>query len=414
MKVLIQNTTYYPRVIGGAEMSSYLLAVKLFERGHQADAMASTGRRRGPARLAERPLPETPGTVYEAPSHGFADIYDDNTGGLAAQPGLVMRGLHHFANVHSRRWRRWAGEALDRSRPDILHTNTIVGMTAAVWEAARERGIPIVHTLRDYHLLCPRTTLLRSSGQDCVDAPLPCRVLRSLKLRQTGGIGVVTAPSTFVLRTHTEAGGFPGARAVRVPNACETIPDDVPDRSRLAEPRGIFLGQLDHHKGVGLILSALAGLLADPATPPFGFDFAGVGPMQSDVEAFCRRDPERFRYHGMVKGEDKARLLRQAAFLLVPSVWNDNFPRTMLDAFGHGLPVIGSNRGGIPEVVGNEQEGIIIEPDAGRLQQAIARYLAAPALRLAHGEAARRAAQLYTLDRQVDAFVEIYESLRSG
>ena len=163
MKILMQNSVFFPNVIGGAEMSSHLLALKIQERGHLSDALASTGTRQGPTGLTTRPLGES-GSVYESTSNGFYDIFGPE--GPPPPPGILMRGLHHFAAINSPRWEKLAGQAMDQSKPDILHTNTLVGMTPAVWQAARKRNIPIVHTLRDYHLLCPRTTLLRSDNTD--------------------------------------------------------------------------------------------------------------------------------------------------------------------------------------------------------------------------------------------------------
>lgn len=407
MKILIQNSLFIPRVIGGAEISSHLLARQLAARGWAVDALATTGVRGGAPRLATRPLAGTDGLVYEAPSAGFNDLYLD--GGPPPPPSLLVRGLHHFAAVHSPRWLKLARQALDRSRPDLLHTNTIVGMTPAIWQAARERGLPVVHTLRDYHLLCPRTTLLRSSGAECTAAPLPCRLLAGLKLPRTAGLQVVTAPSRFVLQRHLDAGGFPGARAEVVPNACEELPE-LPPRGDAPAARGLFLGQIDGHKGIVPLLAALERLLAEPL-PAWGFDFAGTGPLVPAVVEFCARDAGRFRYHGIVAGEAKRALLRAAAWVTVPSLWNDNFPRTLLDAFSWGLPVIGARRGGIPEVVRDGRDGLIVEPTAAELAAAMRRYLTDPDLRLAHGRSGRERAADYTLDRQVDRFEAIYRSL---
>jgi glycosyltransferase involved in cell wall biosynthesis len=409
VRVLIQNSIFHPNVIGGAEISSYLLAEQLAARGWQVDALATSGRRDGAPGLVDRPLGDTGGRVYEAPSGGLYDLYRD--GGPAPAPGLLIRGLHHFAAVHSPRWGRLAGEVLDRLRPDLLHTNTIVGMTPAVWQAARARGIPVVHTLRDYHLLCARTTLLRSSGAECTTMPLPCAVLKRLKLARTGGLQVVTAPSRFVLQRHLDAGGFPGARAEVVPNACEEIPIDPPTRTAADPPRGLYLGHLDAHKGVDRLLEALDELFADPAVSALEFDLAGAGPRAGEVAAFCASHAGRARFHGVVRDRAKSDLLRRAAWVMVPSVWKDNFPRTMLDAFAWGLPVIGGRRGGIPEVVRDDREGQIVEPSAAELAAAMRRYLDDPALRLRHGVSARERATDYTLERQVDLFEAIYRTL---
>ena len=411
MKILIQNSVFFPNVIGGAELSSHLLGMELRQRGVQVDAVATTGRRGPGTTLITRPTADGQGTVYEAPSHGFADIYEND--GLPPQPGLLVRGLQHFSSVASPRWRTLFGQVLDQVQPDVVHTNTIVGMTPTIWEAAHRRGIPVLHTLRDYHLLCPRTTLLRSDKSDCTHPPLPCKVLAGLKLRQTHTVAAVTAPSNFVLQRHLQAGGFRHAESRVVPNACEYLPESVPERPLDGPARGLYLGQLDDHKGVAILLDALQTLLAQPDLENLEFDIAGSGPAADRVRALVERHPRRLRFHGVVKGEQKFHLLRGAAFQVVPSVWNDNFPRSILDGFSWGIPVIGSNRGGIPEVIRHLTDGLIIEPTAAALAEAIRFYVQDPETRQTHGRSARQRGEGYTLDHQVDLFQEIYDSLTS-
>lgn len=404
-RVLIVNSTFYPQVVGGAEMSTWLLARELSARGLHVDALATTGYLDvGPRdALAERRLDGISGTILEARSGGRQHLL---ARAGEQRPGLLTRGLHHFAQVHDRRWLRLGLQALDRAEPDVVHTNTIVGLSTAVWEAALLLGIPVVHTLRDYHLLCPRTTLQRSSGDQCDGGPLPCQMLRFFKRRHTDGVRLVTAPSRYVLERHRELGFFGDIRGEVVPNACEGEPP-----AYLAPPpdqvRGLYLGQLDSHKGIDVLLEALTRLL--PKAPSgFGFDIAGHGPRQPEVEAFCARHPDRVRFHGMVQGEQKRALLTGCSFVTVPSVWHDNFPRTLLDAFMFGRPVIGTCRGGIPEVVTDGRTGLLVEPEVADLARALRRYATDPALRLRHGEAARSEGARYTLARQCDRFLELY------
>ena len=409
MKILLQNSLFYPRVIGGAEISTYHLARQLSRRQLAIDCLATTGQRSGDSVLTTRTLEGVQGRVFEASSSGLCDFYSaDQT---LPDHGLLIKGLHHLSMVHSPRWLRLAREALAQSRPDILHTNTIVGMTPAVWQAARELEIPVVHTLRDYHLLCPRTTLLRSDLSDCIDSPLPCKILAKLKLARTKNLQVVTASSRFVLEKHRRAGGFPQARFEVVPNACEEIPPEIPDRSKQIFTRGLFLGQFAPHKGVSLLLEVLNVLFLDSNIEDLQFDFAGEGPLAAEVRAFCTKFKGRARYHGQVSGEAKSRLLREASFLMIPSLWNEIFDRTILDAFSWGLPVIGTARGGIPEVVQDGKDGSICEPEAESMAAAIRRFVIIPELRLSHGRSAREKSLEFTLDRQVDRFISIYRLL---
>lgn len=411
MNILLQNSIFYPNVIGGAELSSHLLGTALRRRGHSVDAVASTGRHGGGSELTTRPTDDGLGTVYEAPAHGLCDILP--AADRAGEPHLLRRGVHHFASVWSPRWLEIFGRVLATVRPDIVHTNTIVGLTPAIWAAARRHGVPVVHTIRDYHLLCARTTLLRSTGRDCVDPPLPCRVLARLKLARTGDVALVTAPSRFVLDRHQTAGGFLDVPAAVVPNALEAWPEVIPDREAGGPVRGLFLGQIDTHKGIPELLAALTRLFAEESAD-LGFDFAGAGPLVDDVRAFCAAHPARARYHGVVGGDDKWALLRGASFLVVPSVWAEPFARAIIDGFSWGLPAIGADRGGIPEVITDGVDGQLVEPEAAELHGAIGRYARDHALRLRHGAAARARAVEFTLDRQAERFESLYEDIIAG
>jgi glycosyltransferase involved in cell wall biosynthesis len=406
---MIQNSIFYPNVVGGAELSTYHLACALSERGHRVDVLTTTGRRRGFEQgLHTRRLDGISGEILEAPSAGLYDLTpEDGT----PRPGILRRGAHHFAAVHSPRWARLADLALARLRPDVLHTNTIVGMTPAIWRSARDLGIPVVHTLRDYHLLCPRTTLVRSSGDECERAPLPCRVLRSAKRHAAVGVVLVTAPSRFVLERHLGYGFFRGAQTAVVPNAyAGPLPAPAPLAGATAgEPlQGLFLGQIDVHKGIRVLLQALERLFADPDAAALRFAFAGRGALVDEIVAFCERHRGRAIYHGVVRGEEKERLLAASSFLVLPSIWNDNFPRTLLEAFAHGLPVIGARRGGIPEVVEDDVSGRIVEPQPDVVATAIADYVGDRERLRRHGRQARARVADFTLERQVDTFLELY------
>ena len=74
----------------------------------------------------------------------------------------------------------------------------------------------------------------------------------------------------------------------------------------------------------------------------------------------------------------------------VPSVWYENNPRTVLESFAQGTPVIGSSLGGIPELIGANERGIVIPPhDAIALQRAVSKLHADPELARALGDRGR-------------------------
>ncbi len=408
MRILLQNSLFWPDMAGGAERSTLLMARELSGRGHHVDVVCTTGRR-GSGPLRTREAEGISGLIHAAPSHG---LYDILRAPGAPRHRLPVKALHHLANIDSRRWNRLAAELLTSLRPDVLHTNVVVGMTGAVWRAARAAGTPVVHTIRDLHLLCPRTTLLRSSGETCEAPPLPCRILARLKRGASTAVTVATSPSRFNLDLHLRAGFFPGARSVVVPNACESLPDDLPERRGRGTVTGLFLGALAGYKGVPELLGALEILFADPGAGRLRFEFAGDGEMARTVDAFCARHPRRARRLGVIGGDEKEQALRRCDLVVVPSTCHDNFPRSILDGFSHAAPVVGSDRGGIPEVVADGVDGAVVAPRPAALAAALKAYVADDELRIAHGRAGRAKAESLTLDAQIDAFVGIYENLR--
>jgi len=412
MKILIQNSLFYPNLSGGAEKSTYLLARELTARGHEIDVLATTGKRDGNRHaLTVRTVEGIKGQVFEAPASG---MYHDLVPSEATAPSLITRGLHHALNIHSPTWLRLVRNRLAQSRPDVVHTNNLVGMTAVVWLAAKELGIPIAHTIRDLHLLCPRTTLLRSDGSLCSHPRWPCRVLSHLKLRHSQNVGMVTSPTRFMLQKHLAGGAFPDAQTAVVPNACESIPTELPNRQGRNEVSGLYLGTVAKHKGIPELLQALEQLFHDSACDRLHFAFAGKGELTEDVAGFCAIYPDRCRYLGVIQGEAKSATLRESDFVITPSVWPDNFPRVILDGFSHGLPVIGSDRGGIPEVIRHNVDGQIVSPEPKTIADAIAYYTQNDEVRLQHGQMGRERAYDFTLDRQVTRFEEIYQDLQAN
>jgi len=398
-------------MVGGAEQSTLLLAQELSQRGHHVDVVSTTGRADvGTPELQSRRFEGISGKLFEATPGGSVPLA---LGGSEQPASLLTRAIHHGSLLRVTRWGRHI-EAICRDQgPDILHTNTIVGQSGLVWGAAKRAGVPVLHTLRDYQLLCSRTTLLRSSGKECVDAPVPCQLLRRFQRPLSRNVDLVTAPSRFVLDRHLGEGYFADARAEVVPNAAGSPIEPCPERSGKSLTL-IYLGQLDEHKGVGLLMSVLGPVFESGEFPGLTVGFAGDGPLRARVDAFAARYPDRATSWGFVGDKKKASLLEEADALVLPSIWNDNFPRVMLDAFRWGLPVLGARRGGIPEVVKNGKTGLLFEPDEHSLQSILRKVCDNPSLLPPLGRAAHAESSRYGVDVQVERFLELYEELIAG
>ena len=278
----------------------------------------------------------------------------------------VLHGTH-WRESRSRRWRNHLGDlaSLPRQavrdvvtavRPDLVHTCNLPGISTGVWETSRRLGLPLVHTLLDYHLICPRSSLTRRDGTPCCPHPSFCRVRQARLARWAGAVKHVISGSehlwarvgtTFPHATHT---------IVRVP----IVPvSNRPLRPTSSPPRVIaFLGGLDRVKGIEQLVQAAPSL----ASLGLELHVAGGGRLREVVETASGGD---LVYDGLVTGSARAAFFEAADLAVVPSTYEEPWgpPYVVAEWLAAARPVLCSTRGGLAEAA-SLPGVVVIEPTA--------------------------------------------------
>lgn len=263
--------------------------------------------------------------------------------------------------------------------PDVVHYhNVLTGLSPTVLRAARNEKVPAVMTLHNYRLMCLPGTFLRA-GHPCElcsgRAPLPgvrfsCyrgskgasgALATSLILhRRIGSFEAIDrylAVSDFLRSKHIEGGVRPDRIEVK-PNFSWRVPktEEVGDYF-------LFLGRLAPEKGVDTLMEAWRGLSETKLL------VAGDGPSRVELR---QKAPPSVEFLGTVRHEEVNSLLAGARALLVPSIWYEGAPRSILEAYSAGVPVMASRIGALPEVVDDHVSGLLVPPgDAGAWRNAI-------------------------------------------
>jgi glycosyltransferase involved in cell wall biosynthesis len=184
----------------------------------------------------------------------------------------------------------------------------------------------------------------------------------------------VFCPSAY-LRDVALGWGLDPERVSVLPNPAPEVPA-LPSREELRAELGVagdvlaFAGRLGPQKALGVALDALVRV--DGVT----LLVAGDGPERVALE---RRSAElglgeRARFLGAVPRERVLRLFRAADASVLPSAW-ENFPHTVVEALAVGCPVIATAVGGVPEVVRDGENGLLVAPrDPGALAAAVSRF----------------------------------------
>ena len=330
-RVIILSNLYPPYVVGGAELIASYLAEELACRGHEVHVITTSDR-------------ETVGITEDwrngVKIHRFFAGNGDWLFNNRPQSKLG-RAIWHARDAYNSHAERVVGRLIDKLQPEVFHTHNIDGLSPAVWHAARKRNIPVIHTSHDYHLICPRSTLLTGNGEICVSPNSICRIpYRGWYRRLMRNVQVFCSPSETLIDLHRRCNYEPG-RYQLVHNG---IPLNLlsPRPLRHDHLRFLFIGRLDRYKGVLLLVQMMARL---PKDLTISLDVAGTGPLEP-VLLNASKDDHRIKVHGFVSGTEKAALFRNNDVLLFPSLWYENAPTVIFEAKASSLAIIGTDLGG--------------------------------------------------------------------
>jgi len=191
------------------------------------------------------------------------------------------------------------------------------------------------------------------------------------------------------------------------------MPEPAPAWQARQPGQVLFLGRLGQGKGSYDLLAAAARVAAAQPALPLQLRLGGDGEQQQTAARAAELGlAERAQLLGWVTGEDKQQQLAQATVYALPS-YNEGLPMSVLEAMAHGVPVLSTPVGGIPEAVTDGVEGFLVAPgDVDALAARLQQLLAEPELAQRMGAAARaKVAGTFASTAVLPALERIYLSL---
>lgn len=302
--------------------------------------------------------------------------------------------------------------------PDVIHVhNTFPLISPSLYWAAAKCQVPVVQTLHNFRLLCPQAIFLREGRicEDCV-GKTPWRAITRKCYREsalqsaviTGMLATHRALGTYrnqvtryialnrFAQTKYVAGGLPAERFRIKPNFVAS--NGRPQWE--ARRGGLYVGRLSEEKGVQVLIDAANAL------PAADIEVIGTGPLQTQVQAAFGA-----RHLGYRSLDEILERMGRARFLVLSSICYENAPRTIVEAYSCGLPVIASRLGALADMVEDGVTGLLFSPgDAADLAGKIAWAEAHPQEMVRMGHAARKEYErLYTPQSNHELLIDIYE-----
>lgn len=287
--------------------------------------------------------------------------------------------------------------AAARGEVDLLHIHLSVRGSSyrksVLAKSARALGVPYVVHLHgtDYREFC--------------DAA-PAWLRREIGRMLTGSAAIIVL-GEFWARVVGEIEPAAAHKITILPNATEPAP---PAGHKLMEDavRISFLGQLGHRKGSGDLLQALARM---KHVQGWSATLAGDGAIAETRQQVQELGLSNVAVPGWMSTAQREALLAETDLLVLPS-YAENLPMVILEAFAHGIPVITTPVGAIPEVVEPGRNGLLVDPGhVAGLAEAIAQLIDDPSLRRQMGDAARQDhAAKYEMGRYLAELASIWRT----
>ena len=265
---------------------------------------------------------------------------------------------------------------LSEIKPDVACVHLVWGgLTPAIFDILHNHCVPIVHVVHDYRMICPAYTCKRIDNTICEE----CKgghYIKCFKHKCSKGSAVQSLLMAWEMyyrqKWHNPINNIDGfvfvsrfckEKHVEFDHRFSRVPNMVLyNCSMIFEPQSkrdnyyLFYGRLSYEKGVTTFLQA-ASLL-----PEVRFKIVGTGPLEQWLkEAVNQKGLNNVELLGYKTGQELNDIISKSKFVVVPSEWYENNPMTIVEAYSMGVPVIGANIGGIPEIIRNGKTGFVFE-----------------------------------------------------
>jgi len=421
MKVMIANYRYF--VSSGPERYLFNITHHLEQRGHEVM----------PFSINYSQNESTPYSRYfVSPLGGADEVYFDQH---KKTPATLVKTLSRL--FYSREVEDAAARMVEQTLPDIAYVLYFMRkMSPSLLVGIKRHGVPIVARISDYGTFCPELHCLRndrpctlcqqghlihSVRHRCVKGSLGMSALEAAARtyhRARGFLDLVdrfVVTNRFMLEMMVEA-GFPRGRLVCLPTFTD-VERFAPPPPDAARSHLVCVGRLDRPKGIPVLLEALSLLHARGIdAPPLkiagaGHDVGYVAELENRARSLGLEGSVEFM--GKLDAQAIPDLLRGAVCAVLPALWFENLPNTLVESMACGTPVVASDIGSLSACVRDGVDGLLARPgDPADLADKIARVLGDKELAARLSANARRSALVrYSPQGHTQGLLDLFDEL---
>ncbi len=344
MNICYISNLYPPAVLGGAEIIVEKIAKSVAKKNHNVTIITTSPD-------DDRHVLERDDTkIYQLNTTRIYPVYKQT------EATGIQKPLWHLFDLWSNRTLKQVKKILEKEDIDIVHINNFKGLSLSVFKAGSDLGIPVVFESHDFSLICPRANLIRGNDTLCTNPNIICRqYVRIQKMLLDHNVDLLISPSNFIINKYRENGFFNDT-------ASKKIPLGVDYKTRRSKKSYdtidiTYIGTLGKHKGVDVLIDAFMMIDDDNLR----LHIIGKGYDEEEFKNQATGD-SRIIFHGFVDNSQIQKYYDMSNIIVIPSICYDNSPLVIYESFSNSTPVIGSDIGGIPELIEENVNGLLFKP----------------------------------------------------
>ena len=347
MKILMVNKFLYPN--GGSETYMFKLGAYLKSIGHEVEYFGM----------------EHEGRIVSNSLDLYTETMDFHNSSALKKLKLSLK------TVYSKEARDKMKRLIDEFEPDVVHLNNFnFQLTPSIIYAVKEKNIALVETVHDCQIACPNHRMyIEQKSKNC-DACLGGNYFNCVKNKCVHNSSLQSflasaesfiyhkkntynlvdkyiCPSNYMKET-IKKGRIEESKLTVLHNFVEKDNKDYKIKNN--EKYVLYFGRLSIEKGIKTLVDVIKEL------PNIKFVFVGDGPL----EDYCK-SIDNLKLAGRKSGDELKSYIANAAFSVCPSEWYENCPMTVIESLSLATPVIGSDLGGIPELISDNFTGLIFK-----------------------------------------------------
>lgn len=359
MKIILVHKFY--RTLSGAEMYFHDVVRILKTNGHDVKIFTTNFNAEGG--IDEKSA--DPNVVY-----GFPKNY--------LRGGFISRMKNLPSLIYSKENKHAFAELIDSFKPDIVHCFSLnIALSPSLLEACKEKNVPVVMSCNDYKHICTNYRLYHHGKvcTDCKGGKLYMSVVNncckhSFAFSVASSIEAYAHESKDIFRKNIDIFSYESQFMLNITD--EFWAGKKHNSYLLGKPFNataynahydyedylLYIGRLSDEKGVDILLRAMQQV------PEAKLKIVGTGPYREHLENLVfELGLKNVEFMGSKWGDEAKDFIRKCRFVVIPSLWFENFPYVITETYALGKALIGSDRGGIPENIVPRETGYVYPAD---------------------------------------------------